>query len=92
MPSTLSPITNFKLFRNFFQTLKQPLEKSHMSPTIDIAETHVSVHSSHHTPPGLLFGRFLMYYINSLASLQMYILVFWAVVFAMVEFSRKSEI
>ncbi|WP_257999485.1 hypothetical protein [Fischerella thermalis] len=26
-----------------------------MSPTIGIAETHVSVHSSHHTPPGLLF-------------------------------------
>ncbi|PMB51571.1 hypothetical protein CEN39_14525, partial [Fischerella thermalis CCMEE 5201] len=41
--------------KKFFQTLKDLLEKSHMSPTIGIAETHVSVHSSHHTPPGLLF-------------------------------------
>jgi len=28
--------------------------------TIEKAETYVSVHSSHHTPPGLLFGRFLI--------------------------------
>lgn len=54
---------------NFSVTLKQSLEKSHMSPTIKKAETHVSVHSSHHTPPELLFGRFLMY-IKLLAGSQ----------------------
>ena len=35
-------------------------EKLELSPTIEKAETYVSVHSSHHTPPGLLFGRFLI--------------------------------
>ncbi len=56
-----SPIFHLKTLNKFFQTLKQLLENSHISPTIEIAETHVSVHSSHHTPPGLLFGRFLMW-------------------------------
>ena len=54
-----SPIFHLKTLNKFFQTLKQLLENSHISPTIEIAETHVSVHSSHHTPPGLMFGRFL---------------------------------
>jgi hypothetical protein len=44
-----------------FSAPKQLLEKSYMSLTIEIAETHVSVHSSHHTPPGLMFGRFLLF-------------------------------
>ncbi|QDL11304.1 hypothetical protein DP113_28365 [Brasilonema octagenarum UFV-E1] len=44
----------------FFSTLKLLLEKSHMSPRIEIAETHVSVHSSHHTPPGHASGGSLI--------------------------------
>ncbi len=35
------------------------MEKNKGSSTIKGAETHVSVHSSHHTPPKRLFGRFL---------------------------------
>jgi len=50
-----------QIIKKIFQDPKQFLEKFYMSPTIEIAETHVSVHSSHHTPPGLLFGRFLMF-------------------------------
>ncbi|OKH41961.1 hypothetical protein FACHB389_03315 [Nostoc calcicola FACHB-389] len=60
-PTPQSPLPTPKFLNKFFQAPKQFLEKSHMSPTIEIAETHVSVHSSHHTPPGLLFGRFLMF-------------------------------
>ncbi|MCC5621500.1 hypothetical protein LC574_09305 [Nostoc sp. CHAB 5715] len=56
MPNAQCPF-----LEKFFQPPKQLLEKSDMSPTIEIAETNVSVHSSHHTPPGLLFGRFLMF-------------------------------
>jgi hypothetical protein len=55
------PMPTPKFFNKFFQPPKQLLEKFDMSPTIEIAETNVSVHSSHHTPPGLLFGRFLMF-------------------------------
>jgi hypothetical protein len=41
------------LLKKFLLLLKQEVEKSYLSPTMGVAETHVSVHSSHHTPPGL---------------------------------------
>lgn len=62
LPAPLPLMPNAQqIIKKIFQAPKQFLEKFYMSPTIEIAETHVSVHSSHHTPPGLLFGRFLMF-------------------------------
>jgi len=39
----------------------EALEKLKLSLTIEKAETYVSVHSSHHTPPGLRSGGSLLY-------------------------------
>ena len=88
-----SPIPNPQFINKSFQPSKQLLEKSYMSPTIEIAETNVSVHSSHHTPPGLLFGRFLMF-VNKIRELlcKCTSLDSQAEVFAMVEFSPSSDI
>jgi hypothetical protein len=79
----------------FFPTLKLLLEKSHMSPRIEIAETHVSVHSSHHTPPEHVSGGSLIIklFLNHIKShMQNSVYHCKAVVFAVVEFSAKSNI
>lgn len=93
LPPAPLPLSTPQFFNKFFQPPKQLLEKFYISPTIEIAETNVSVHSSHHTPPGLLFGRFLMF-INKIRELLCKCTSshFQAEVFAMVEFSPSSDI
>ncbi|KAB8335382.1 hypothetical protein SD80_003395 [Scytonema tolypothrichoides VB-61278] len=65
-----------------------------MSPRIEIAETHVSVHSSHHTPPGQASGGSLIIklFLNHINCHIKSVYHCKAVVFAVVEFSAKSNI